>query len=96
MKNTHLHMIHSLFRCLHTGLASQRLDPIKPKSGAWVLLRTGHFQMAIMKNVFHKVRKPRRRLERMFLRLKTYTEVYTNDFMCVFSTISDLPCKIEE
>lgn len=89
-------MIRSLFRCPHTGLASQRLHPIKPKSTAWVLLRIGHFQMGISKNVFHKVQKPLRRLEKMFLRLKTYTEVYTNDFMCVFGTISDLPCRIEE
>lgn len=55
----------------------------------------GHFQMGILKNVFHRVQKPLR-LERMFLGLKTYTDVHTNDFMRVLSTVSALPCSTEE
>lgn len=46
-----------------------------------------NFQMGILKNMFHKVQKPLERLEGTFLRLKTHTEVRTNDLMCVFRTL---------
>lgn len=91
-------MIHTAYSWVLTqawhSRPARRLHPIKPKSSAWVLLRIGHSQMGILKNVFHKVQKPLRRLEIMFFfRLNTHTEVCTNDFMCVFSTVSGLPSK---
>lgn len=89
-KNTHLHMIHSLFMSPQTGMASLCIPEaqVKPKPRVWALLRIGHFQVGVLENMLHNVHKPLGRPKRTFLGLKNPHEVYRNDFMHAFSAAS--------